>query len=237
MTNFLPVGKTVFVYQALEYDLVPPAGQGSASGLTYFFVNARWTPTRIVDVQGTYHRGRSVDSRTITDDVRNGRPIDAKQLDGFLYESYGGRVTVEVIPRLRLWGGYTLDRDNRDDKAYGRVGFGMWASNVLGTGVDVTASDYRNQRSNGSYDSWYFSLGRSIGPKVYLSLDYSTSLSVLSYVGPDGIVLQNKPKTRRFGLSGNANLSRHFSLMLTAELLDDDTSRDVRVLTGVTYRF
>ncbi len=43
-TNFVPVGQKFFLYQALEYDMQAPAGQGTP-GLTYFFANARVSPT------------------------------------------------------------------------------------------------------------------------------------------------------------------------------------------------
>lgn len=236
-TNFLPIGPKVFVYQAAEYDLVAPAGQGSAAGLTYFFTNARWSPSRQVEVQGLYHRGLSIDSRSISTDVLAGRPVDSKQLEGFRFESYGGRVTVEVIPRLRLYAGYAQDRDNRDSKAYGRITAGLWASNVFGSGVDLTVSDNRMQRPTGDYDAWYASIGRNIGRQVYVSFDYSTSLSVLRLTDSGGVTVESRPHTRRFGLSANANLSRKFSLMLTAERFDDDYTTDYRGLFGINYRF
>ena len=39
-TNYLPLGKQVFVYQAAEYDLAGP-GIPSTGALTYFFANGR----------------------------------------------------------------------------------------------------------------------------------------------------------------------------------------------------
>jgi len=47
-TNFVPVGQKFFLYQALEYDMKAPAGQGNP-GLTYFFTNARVSPTTLID--------------------------------------------------------------------------------------------------------------------------------------------------------------------------------------------
>ena len=88
-TNYVPAGHSFFLYQAAEVDLSGPGGQGNGR-LSYFFVNANGSPSKKVDVQFTFHRGRSIDSRTITDDILNGRPVPAKSLDGFLYQSIGG---------------------------------------------------------------------------------------------------------------------------------------------------
>lgn len=235
-TNFLPLSQKFFVYQAAEYDLVGPAGLGSG-GLTYLFTNARWSPDRRVEVQGLYHRGVSIDTRSITTDVLNGRPVDAKQLEGFRYESYGGRVTVEVLPRLRLHAGYAQDRDNRDTQAYGRLTAGLWATNVLGSGLDLSISDNRMQRPTGDYDAWYGSIGRNFGQRLYVSLDYSTSLSILRITDSGGVTIESRPHTRRLGISANANLSRRLSLFLTAERFVDDTSTDYRAVLGINYRF
>ena len=37
-------------------------------------------------------------------------------IEGFLYESIGGRTTVEVAPHVRLNAGYARDKNNRDDQ-------------------------------------------------------------------------------------------------------------------------
>ncbi len=235
--NFLPFGREFFLYQAAEYDLTGPGGTGSG-GLAYFFATARWSPVRAFEIQGTYQHGRSVDARTITQDQIAGRPIDAKALDGFLFDSIGGRATVEFARGWRVWAGYYQDKNNRDDVASDRWQFGLSAMNVAGTGLDVFVSDNRTNRpGTSSYDAWYFSLGRSIGSRFYLTLDYSTSLSVLQLTDLGGLTVVNKPSSRRYSLSGIWNMSRSFSLMLTAEELVDDTSTQNRGLLGLTYRF
>ena len=66
-TNYLPLGKRFYVYQAAEYDLSGPAGQGHG-GLTYFFANARAQASSRLEILGTFRRGRSIDVRTITQD-------------------------------------------------------------------------------------------------------------------------------------------------------------------------
>ena len=236
-TNFIPIGREFFLYQAAEYDLTGPGGVGSG-GLAYFFATARWAPVRTFEIQGQYQHGRSIDARSITQDQLAGRPVDAKSLQGFLFDSMGGRATVEFARGWRVWGGYYQDKNNRDDVASNRWQFGLSAMNVLGTGFDVFVSDNRTNRpGSSSYDAWYFSLGRSLGSRLYLTLDYSTSLSVLQLTDSGGLTVVNRPSSRRYSLSGTYNVSRAFSLFLTAEQLVDDTTTQNRGLLGLTFRF
>ena len=236
-TNYLPVRQSVFVYQAAEVDLTGPGGEGSG-GLTYFFVNARVAPARRADLQLTYHHGRSIDARSITDDLLNGRPVPAKALDGFLFESINARVTIEVAKGIRVFGGYGQDRNDRDADPTDRLSFGLYTSDLFGTGVDLNVTDYRYQRgSESSYDSWFVSAGRSFGPRVYLSGEYTTSLSVLRYAREDGFVVENRPQTDRFGVSANIYLSRALSLLVVADHTRDEGYKETRVLSGLSVRF
>jgi hypothetical protein len=236
-TNYIPVKQSVFVYQAAEVDLTGPGGEGSG-GLTYFFVNARVAPSRRADVQLTYHHGRSIDARSITEDLLNGRPVPSKTLDGFLFESIGARVTVEVARGFRVFGGYGQDQNDRDADPTDRLSFGAYASNLFGTGIDVNVTDYRYQRgSESSYDSWYVSAGRSFGSRFYVSGEYTTSLSVLRYAREDGFVVENRPQTDRFGVSANIYLSRTLSLLVVADYTRDEGYKEARVLSGLSVRF
>ena len=235
-TNFIPVGKTLYLYQAAEYDIEGPGGEGSG-GLRYFFTNARYKAGRRVELLGTYHKGRSIDARTITQDILNGRPIDQKSLDGYLYESVGGRVTVSVMKNLRVYAGYASDRNNREDESSGRITAGMWASDIAGSGFDLSLSDNRIDRPGRTYDAWYASLGRNVGSRLYLSVDYATSLSVVRIVDQGGAVVETRPETTRVGFHALWNINRRFSLLVDAEELDDDKSKDTRTQVGLTYRF
>jgi len=236
-TNYLPVRQSVFVYQAAEVDLTGPGGEGSG-GLTYFFVNARVAPSRRADVQLTYHHGRSIDARSITEDLLNGRPVPAKTLDGFLFESFNGRVTVEVAKGIRVFGGYGQDKNDRDADPTDRLSFGVYTSDLFGTGVDVNVTDYRYQRgSESSYDSWYVSVGRSFGSRLYLSGEYTTSLSVLRYAREDGFVVENRPHTDRLGASANIYLSRSLSLLVVGDYTRDEGYTETRILSGLSVRF
>jgi len=237
LTNYIPVRQSVFVYQAAEVDLAGPGGEGSG-GLTYFFVNARVAPIKRADVQLTYHRGRSIDARSITDDLLNGRPVPSKTLDGFLFESIGARATVEVAKGIRVFAGYGQDKNDRDADAMDRLSFGVYTSDLFGTGVDVNVTDYRYQRgSASSYDSWYVSAGRSFGSRLYLSGEYTTSLSVLRYARDDGFIVESRPQTDRFGVSANIYLSRTLSLLVVVDQTRDEQYRETRLLSGLSVRF
>jgi hypothetical protein len=235
-TNFIPVGKKLFFYVAGEYDVAKPGGQADA-GLSYAFVNARWSVSSRVELQGLYHRGHSYDARTLTQDQIDGRPVDPRLLAGFLYESAGGRLTVEVARGVRVFAGYASDRGSRDDGSTGRITAGVHAGNVLGSGIDVTVSDNRIDRPGNAYDSWYASIGRSFGRSVYVSLDYATALSVLRFTSSDGIVVESRPQSNRFSLNGSVNLGRSLSLLFTAERSTDDTAKGLRGMAGLSVRF
>lgn len=235
-TNFVPMGRKFFLYQAAEYDVQRPAGQAQA-GLTYFMANARVSPTTRLDLQGTYNRGRSVDTRGLAQDILSGRPVTQTTVDGLLYESVGGRATVEVVRRVRVYAGYTRDKTNREDTPTGRTLIGGHAGNLLGSGFDVSASDAFIDGANRQYQSRFLSAARQIGRTIYVSGDYSTSLSVLHFSRSDGVVIEMRPRTRR--VSGNATiyLNRKVSLLFTIERTRDDQATDVRMLSGMTYRF
>ena len=188
-------------------------------------------------MQGTYSRGRSVDTRSLTEDVLSGRPLTQSAVEGLFYESVGGRVTVEVVRHVRVYGGYSRDVTNRDDAPTGRVILGGFASNVLRSGFDLTASDSITDGPTQGLHSQYVSLGRQIGRSVYVYGDYSTSLSVLLFSRSDGVVVETRPHTRRVSGTATITLPKSTSLMLTLDRTVDDQSTDLRVMAGITYRF
>jgi hypothetical protein len=235
-TNFIPAGRAFFAYQAAEYEVKGPADGTAKPGLSYFLTNVRVSASRRVELNGTYNRGRSLDARQLTDDVINGRALTAQAIEGLHYESGGGRVTVEVVPRLRVYAGYSRDRTNREDSATGRALFGGNAGNVFGTGFDLSGSDSRVERSAGPYHSRYFSVGRSIGRAVYASLDYSTSLSVIRVLRSDGVIIETRPSTRRYSGSASIVLNRYLSLLATVDQTVDGDLKELRVLSGLSYR-
>jgi hypothetical protein len=237
VANFVPRGNRFFLYQMAEFD-VKGAAEGSASpGLSYFLANVRGNPSERVELSGTYNRGRSIDARTLTTDLLNGRPLTQQATEGLRYESASGRVTVEVVRGVRLYASYGQDRTNRDDAMTGRVTIGGYASNVLRSGFDLSGSDALVDRPGGSYHSRYVSVGRAIGRSVYVSGDYSTSLSVIQFVRGDGLLIETRPWTRRFSGSTNINLTRSVALLCTVDYNQDDVQHDIRVLSGLSYRF
>jgi hypothetical protein len=235
VTNFIPAGQRFFAYQAAEFEVKGPAQGAAEPGLSYFLTNLRVSPSSRVELNATYNRGRSLDARQLTTDLLNGRALTAEAVDGLHYESAGGRLTVEVVPRVRLYAGYTRDRTNRDDAATGRVLVGGHAGNVFGTGFDVSGSDSLVDRATGPYHSRYLSVGRSIG-RAYVSADYSTSLSVVRFLRTDGVVIETRPSTRRYSGSGSVTLNRHMSLLATVDYTLDDDLKEIRVLSGLSYR-
>ncbi len=236
VTNYIPVGKSFFAYQALEYDLKGPADGAATGGLSYFLVNARASAGPRVEVQGTYNRGRSLNARQLTDDVINGRALSADAVDGLRYESAGGRVSVKVVRGVEIYGGYARDRNNRDDAATGRITIGGYASNLFGTGTDLSASDARIDRPTGPYHSRYLSVGHAIGRSVYVSGDYSTSLATIRFLRSDGVTIETKPWTRRLSGNVSAVINRPFSFVGVVDYTIDGDLKDLRVMTGITYR-
>jgi len=235
-TNFLPFGRRLFVYQAAEFDLKGPAGNGSG-GLTYLFANGRYSPMPIIELQAVYHRGRSVDVRGITLDQLAGRPVSARSLEGLLYESIGGRVTFLIARNVRLFAGYTRDRNNREDASTARVTFGGFATNLLGSGVDLNVSDARMRGPSTSYDSWDVSLGRSLTRRMYLSADYSTSLSSFRLLGPEGFAIDARPRTSRLSISDLIRLNGRVSLLASGDRTRDGTLTELRWLLSLISRF
>jgi hypothetical protein len=191
-----------------------------------------------VEVQGLFHRGRSIDVRSVTEDRLAGRAIAPKTLEGFLYSSYGGRVTVSVLKNVRVFGGYSRDTNNRDDMGTSRLTFGVYTFNLYKTGLDLSVTDNQMTRgSSASWNSFYISLGRSMGGRVYVTADYSTSVSVLRFTRFDGLVIETRPNTKRFSASGMVTLRRAMSLQFTAEHTTGDTYSENRFMSGITYRF
>jgi hypothetical protein len=188
-------------------------------------------------LSGNYNRGRSIDARTLTTDLLNGRALTAQAIEGLRYESRGGRVTTEVFRGTRIYASYSQDRTNRDDALTGRVTVGWHASNLLRSGFDVSGSDSRIDRPMGAYNARYFSIGRSVGRALYVSADYSSSLSVIQFLRSDGLLIETRPWTRRFSGSANALLGRRFSVLTTVDYTRDDAQNELRTFSGLSYRF
>jgi hypothetical protein len=233
--NFLPVGRKVFLYQSGEYDLAGVGGNGGAR-LSYFLTNARASAGPRVELQGTYHRGRSVDTRSLALDVLQGAPIATRRIEGLFYESVGGRVWVTVVPHLRLTAGYSSDRTNSDDARTRRYQLGGNAWNLRGFDAYVTRSSIAG--ASRTYSAWDASIGRNAGSRLYLSADYSTNLSSVRMIDDRGIfTIEHRPRTRRYGVSALANLARRYSLLVTLDRTVDGEITDQRQLAGLTVRF
>jgi hypothetical protein len=93
------------------------------------------------------------------------------------------------------------------------------------------------ERPTGNYTSTYYSVGKQLGGRVYVNVDYATSLSLIQFSRSDGIIVEMRPHTRQIGSSGTITLSRVFSLLVTAERTEDDPLTQYRSLAGLTMRF
>lgn len=235
LNNYIPIANKLHIYQALEYDTQGPGELGD-SGLTYIFVNLRYSPSRVVDLQGTYHRGRSIDTRSITQVQIEGRPVSLESLQGLLFESGRARVTVRPIRTVSLWASYGQDQNNRGDSTRDRFQIGATARRVLDTGFDVTVASSHSAEGDETCDSLHASIGTSVGSRTYLSLDYNESVAVYHYDDGDGGTIEVRPNTARYSLSCNLNLNRALSFLLVAEMLESDDFDEHRVLGGIVFR-
>jgi hypothetical protein len=80
------------------------------------------------------------------------------------------------------------------------------------------------------------SAGRSLGARVYVSGDYSSSAAIVRFTGSDGIQIENRPQTDRVSGSAIVNLNRTVSLLVTGEYAIEKTISEARLLAGITYR-
>ena len=99
------------------------------------------------------------------------------------------------------------------------------------------ASDSLIDRPTGAYHSRYVSIGRAVHRSLYISGDYSTSLSVVQFLRSDGIVIETRPWTKRFSGSANATIGRSVSLLFTVDHTQDEAQNELRILSGLSYRF
>ena len=235
-SNYIPIKKQFYLYQSMEYDLQGPAGQGGGK-LTYIFANARFTPVQIVELQGIFHHGRSIDARTITEEVRNGRPVSESELEGFLYESIGGRLTLRLTPGIQTFIGYAQDKTNEQDEKRDRFTLGIFGYDLFRSGFDVRITNSRySQAGQSAYNSWYVSLGKTFSRNLYLEGFYSSSVSVLRIFGSQ-VQVETRPHTQLTGLSSVFFLTRRVSLLLTLERTSGDLPGETRAMTGLSYRF
>jgi hypothetical protein len=146
-------------------------------------------------------------------------------------------VTVEPIRGYRAYVGFSKQRGESTDPTADRWDAGLFASNIVQTGFDMTVSASRTQRTAGSADSIYASIGRSVGLRVYLSAEYSTDLSILRLTPTGDFVLDQRPGTRRTAGSAVVNLGRAFSILLSGEQYRDGSIVQVRGFTSLSFRF
>ncbi len=139
--------------------------------------------------------------RLIADNLREGRPVSEAQLEGFLFESIGGRLTLRPWRNFQLYVGYAQDRTRQEEEKRDRFSFGIYSPNILRSGFDVTVSDTRFKTAAGSTsNAWYFSLGRDLGRTLYLEAYYRSSVAFLR-LSSLGVVVDRRPYSHLYGLS------------------------------------
>jgi len=111
-------------------------------------------------------------------------------------------VTLRIPRAFQLYAGYFQDRNNVGDARSDRLSIGFYASNLFRTGLELNVSDWRmTSKSGSSYDSWYVSLGKSLGQKIYVEGFYSSSVSVFRLMEAEiiGSTAIREPAVRRVG--------------------------------------
>jgi len=144
---------------------------------------------------------------------------------------------VTPIARVSLFAGRYQDKTNREDRPANRTTIGGNAMNVGDSGFDVAASLTRNERTSGNYRSHYVSLGRQIGRRVYVTGDYTTSLSVIQFSRSDGLIIEERPTNKRLSVTSSINAGSMTTLQFTLDRTWDSSYRELRLLTGIAYRF
>jgi hypothetical protein len=235
-SNYVPIGRSLRLYQALEYDTEGPAGLGG-SELTYFMANLNYQVSPVIGIQGTYHEGRSIDTRSITEDVIDGRPVAPESLDALLFESARLRLMVRPARNISVWAGYGTDRNNRDDPTSNRFNLGFSARRLFGSAADFNLSATRTDRGEDTYDSLWGSLGYAFGSRVYVSLEYRDTLSVYHLSQGDGASVEIRPNSTLYSITSNVSLNHTFSLLIEFELLNHSDFDERRVMTGLIIRF
>jgi hypothetical protein len=154
-----------------------------------------------------------------------------------LFESFDFRVTSRVAGNFQVFGSYGRDRNNREENSNQRLTYGFFTGALGNTGIDFHFSGNRIYPPQGpAYDYWNVSAGKTIADRVYLSGEYTSSVSLVSISDENGIALRTGPRASLFGASGLVNLTRSLSLLLTVERSSDNNFSEMRVLGGVTFR-
>jgi hypothetical protein len=82
-----------------------------------------------------------------------------------------------------------------------------------------------------------FSLGSGLHGIFFLDDLNGWTWGNVNYRTTDGGTIEVRPDSERFSLSGNINLNRAFSLLITAEHLDHSDFTESRALIGLIVRF
>lgn len=146
-----------------EYEL---ASNVSASDrLSRVFLNARWDPTRSVDVIAFYSSGRGLDFHRYVLERSQDPELNDSELERFYYSlQYGLRLSVKPTKMLRLYISRRESEQKDDDIRNHTWQLGGSAGNILDSGLTICGSYSSNRGEISESDSYYLSLSRDFGP-------------------------------------------------------------------------
>lgn len=158
-----PVERMLVFYGNFEYELASYVS--GSDRLSRVFFNARWDPTRAVDLIAFYSSGRGLDFHRYVLEKSQDPDLNDGELERFYYSlQYGLRLSVKPTKMLRLY----LSRresEQKDDNIRNHTWqLGGSAGNILDSGLTVYGSYSRNHGEISESDSYFLSLSRDFGP-------------------------------------------------------------------------
>lgn len=166
-----PVERAFVFYGNFEYELA--SNVPGSDRLSRVFFNARWDPTRSMDLIAFYSSGRGLDFHRHVIERSQDPELNDNELERFYYSlQYGLRFSFKPTKMLRLY----LSRresEQKDDNIRNHTWqLGGSAGDILGSGLTFYGSYSSNRGEISESDSYYLSLSRDFG-----SLSWTASFS------------------------------------------------------------
>ncbi len=154
-----PLAKMFVLYGSAEYELA--SNIASSDRLSRVFLNARWDPSRSVDLTAFYSSGRGLDFHRYVLEKSQDPQLNDSELERFYYSlQYGLRLSFKPTKMLRL---YIARRESeqKDDNIRNHTWqLGGSAGNIFDSGFTIFGSYSRNRGEIAESDSYYISLSR-----------------------------------------------------------------------------
>jgi len=160
--SLFPVAEILTLYGNLEYEL--GSNVRGEDRLSRVFLNARWDPTRMVDVTAFYSSGRGLDYHRTLLEKSQDPTLNDTELERFYYSSQYG-LRLDVKPRRSLRAYVSRMESEQKDLAIRNHTWriGGSAGNVLNTGVTAYGNIAWNRGEMSESDSYTFALSRDFG--------------------------------------------------------------------------